>query len=136
MADIVITAANVVSGANAAFSSGTAGESVTAGQPVYVKGSDGKLYKSKNNGTAEEATVAGVALHASSAGQPLKYQTGGAVTIGATVVVGETYVVSATYGGICPVADLTSAKVLSYVGYASTASLLVLTVNPTGVTHG
>lgn len=134
MADLTITAANVLQSTNARVETKyVAGESVTAGQSVYRKASDGRWWKAQNDGTAEEAQFGGIALHAASAGQPLAVQTEGVLTIGGTVAVGTIYAVSATAGGICPVADLSSSAYVSIIGYGQTASLLALAPIITGV---
>lgn len=134
MADLTITAANVVQSTNAKVKTDSvAGESVTAGQAVYKKTSDNRWWKAQNDGTQEEAAVSGITLHAASAGQPLFVQTEGVITIGATVAVGTIYAVSATAGGICPVADLGSSAYVSIIGYGQTASLLALAPIITGV---
>lgn len=135
MADLVITAANVKKGSNATLNHDyVAGESVTAGQPVYKKASDQKLYKTQCDGTAEEASFFGIALHAASLDQPVVAQTSGEITIGATTVAGTVYVVSATAGGIAPNADLVSTNKVTLIGYAKTTAILVISPLVTGVT--
>lgn len=134
MADLTITPANVVKGAGAALdSTKVAGETVTAGKAVYLKSSDNKWWLAQADGTAEEATFGGIALHAASANQPLAVQTSGEITIGATAGVGTVYVVSATAGGIAPLADLVSTNKLSIIGYGKTAALVVIDPKVTGV---
>lgn len=135
MADLVITATSVVPGANANLVSGVAGETLTAGMAVYKKAADGLYYKAKKNGTAAEAVVAGVVVNGGSVNQAVQIQTGGQITIGAALTAGETYIVSATYGGIAPVADV-STHSLSYIGYAISTTVMQLQINPTGITHG
>lgn len=136
MADITQTAASVVKAAPATLNQQyVAGETIAAGMPVYKNASDGKLYKAKCAGTLAEATVFGVALNSVSANQPITVQVAGQITIGATVAVGTVYVSSSTYGGIAPVADLTTGNYLSVIGFASTAGILVLDLNPTGIVH-
>lgn len=133
MADVSITAANVLAGSNTT-SDVVAGETVTAGQVVYQKlSTDSRYYKAQADGTAEEATVAGFALNGAAAGQPLRIQTAGPITIGGTVAVGTPYVVSATAGAICPFADLVSTNKVSYVGNGQTAAILNILRNLTGV---
>lgn len=132
MADLSITATSVVT-TSANQTTGTAGEAVTAGQAIYKKNADGFYYKSQADGSAEEATFAGIALNGAAAGQPLVFQTSGDITIGATVVVGKTYVISATAGGIAPDADLVSTNRKTILGYGKTASVLTIAPVPTGV---
>lgn len=119
MADITITAANVVRTA-ATVESGIAGATVTAGQCVYKDASANNVLKlAQADGTAAEAAAVGVALHAALTGQPLAYATGGTMNIGGTTAKTTTYVVSATAGGVAPQADLTSGQRISVLGYAT-----------------
>lgn len=110
MSDVAITAASVKKGSSANYSSGTAGETITAGMPVYKKASDSKIYKAKANGTTEEADVIGIALNGASVDQPISWNVeDDDFTVGGTVAAGAVYVLSgAAYGGIAPVADITS----------------------------
>ena len=137
MADLTITAANVVKGSGAILEQRyLAGESVTAGMGVYQKSSDSRWWKSQCDGTAEESGVGvlnGIALHASAAGQPLTVQTGGTITIGATTAVGTVYAVSATAGSICPIADVGSGKYVSVIGYGATTTTITMSPIVTGV---
>lgn len=134
MADLTITAANVVKGSGANLNrDGFAGESVTAGQPVYKKSSDQKWWKSQSDGTAAEAEVQGIASHAAAADQPLAVQTGGQMVMGATLTAGQTYYVSNTAGGICPYADLGTGDYVSPVGYAVSTTTLLVQPIATGV---
>jgi hypothetical protein len=121
MADLSVTAASVVN-VTALSAHGTAGETITAGQAVYLKSSDGKLWKAQCDGTAEEGAPIGVALSGGAVGQPITYATKGAMTIGATTVKTTTYVLSAAAGGICPQADLVSTNRIVRVGHATDTS--------------
>ena len=130
MADLSVTAANVAL-ASGSQGVGVAGETITAGMPVYLKASDGRLWKAQCDGTTAEAAVVGIALHASLAGQPLAYAGPGAVmNIGATTAAGVFYYVSAAAGGIAPVADLAGTNKVTAVGYATGTSGSVFTVLP------
>lgn len=125
MADLSVTAANVLVGSGAITESGTAGGTVTAGQPVY-KASNGRILPTD----AGSATVAarqaiGIALNGASDGQPVDYmKMGGEITIGATMVAGVTYYLSGTAGGICPLADVGASEYLSIVGIAKSTTVL------------
>ena len=124
MADLTITAANVVKGTGASISSGTAGGSITAGQSLYIDTANGNVLKpADTDAAALSATAAGIALHASSTGQPIAYLTQGAITIGATLTAGQIYVVSATAGGIAPITDATTGWYVCILGYASSTSV-------------
>lgn len=134
MADLTVTAASVVN-SSGAIQSGTAGETITAGMALYLKASDSKLYKAQCDGTAAEATLVGVSLHAALAGQPLAYAgNGNTINIGATTAK-TPYVVSAAAGAVAPVADLVTGNYISILGIASgTTGVMTLAINNTGVT--
>ena len=133
MADLTITPANVLKGANSAYEVGIAGETILAGQALYLKTADSRLWKAQCDTTDEEATVIGVALHGATAGQPVSYQTSGAMTIGATTVKTTHYVLSAAAGGIAPQADLVGTNRIVFIGYATdTAGAFFVRISRTG----
>ena len=142
MADVVVTAANVVlnSGPSAV---GILGETVTAGQVVYLK-SDGKWWLAQRDGATGlvgfEQAGAGAAgttlpaftgylafaLNGGGAGQPVKVALPGAdVTCGGTVAVGTVYTLSATAGGFTSDASA-STNYNSIVGVGKSTSRLRL----------
>lgn len=134
--DLSITAANVVSGTTPTpqFENGTAGATITAGQVVYKDATTNTYKLADNDGaSAALASVAGIALHGASSGQPLKVQTAGGINVGATLTVGEIYVLSATPGGIAPKADLATGKRVTVLGVATTTSNLMLKSIVSGV---
>lgn len=131
-ADLTITAASVVSSASTT-KDGTAGEAITAGQAVYLKSSDGLLWKAQADGSAAEGAAVGIALNGGAAGQPIKYQYAGDITIGATVAVGILYCVSAAAGGICPSADLASSDYVTLLGIGKTAAIITMGLNAFGI---
>lgn len=110
MADLSITASQVLSGADADFYIGIAGATIVAGKAVYLDSISGKLLLADANGSIDSATARGIALHAASDGQPLKVQIAGSLTLGAGAapVLSTIYIVSGTAGGIAPAADLAS----------------------------
>lgn len=135
MADLSITAANVIAGSDAAIVNGRAGATVTAGQVVYREASTGKYKLADNDSaTAEVKVPAGIALHGAADGQPLAVQTGGDITIGATLTPGSAYVLSSTPGAIAPVADLGTGDYVVQLGLAKTAAVLALRITIPGVT--
>jgi len=133
MADISITAANVVAGSDAVRESGTAGATVTAGQLVYLDTSDMKYKLADSNGASALRVPNGIALNGASNGQPLSIQKGGDITIGGTLTAGVAYYLSDTPGGICPVADLGSGEYPCIVGIAKSTSVLSVNIQPSGV---
>lgn len=136
MADITVTAASVVPVAGFGFLDLTAGASITAGQTVYLDTANSNVAKLADaDASALTATVAGIALHSASSGQPLKVITSGDLNPGATLTAGKIYVQSATAGGIAPAADLTTGWRTSIVGVATTTSNLSLAIKNTGVTN-
>lgn len=134
MADIVITAANVVPGSNATVEHGTFGATITQGIVAYRDAADGK-YKiaDKNSATAAAKVARGIALNAGSDGQPGAIIRSGDVTIGATLVAGTTYVLSDD-GGISPQADATTGDTVVVIGVATSTSVLHVDIQNTGVT--
>lgn len=134
MVDLTITATSVVAGASAKVASRTAGASVTAGQVVYLDSADRKFKLADcDSATAAVRSPAGIALHASASGQPLDVLTEGPITIGATLTPGVAYYLSATAGGICPVADLTTGDYPTILGIATSASVLEVKIQESGV---
>ncbi len=133
MADISITAANVVAGSDAVREAGTAGATVTAGQLVYLDPSDMKYKLADSNGAAALRVPSGIALNGAANNQPLVIQKGGDITIGGTMTAGVAYYLSDTPGGICPVADLGSGEYPCIVGIAKSTSVLSVNIQPSGV---
>lgn len=133
MADLTITAANVAAGAGAKIVHGTAGAAITAGQAVYLDTATG-TYKLADcdSATAAVRSPAGIALHASSSGQPLAIATKGKVTIGAALTAGVAYYLSATPGGICPVADLSTGDYPTIIGIATSTTVLDIQLHESG----
>ena len=132
MADLTITAANVLQSTGSQVRTGTAGATITAGQVVYVDASAANVLKlSDTDASAAAANAVGIALHGASSGQPLDYQVSGNITIGATVAVGEVYVGSGTAGGIAPVADLATADYTTVIGVGITTAIIKM-----GILHG
>lgn len=135
MADLVITAANVVPGAGKQTANGTAGASITAGQPVYLDNTTGTIKPASANTSAATAAVVGIAVNGASANQPVVYQTAGVLALGAVLTTGKVYVASANSGNIAPVADLASGWNTTILGYATSASNLQVNLVVSGVAN-
>jgi hypothetical protein len=133
MADISITAANVVPGSDAVRESGTAGATITAGQLVYLDTSDMKYKLADANGAAALRVPNGIALNGASNGQPLSVQKGGDITIGGTMTAGIPYFLSDTPGGLCPLPDIGTGEYSCIVGIAKSTSVLAVNIQPSGV---
>lgn len=133
MTDLAVTAASVVAGGDD-VTHGTAGTTITAGQTVYKDPTTGKwLLADSNSGTAAARVPGGIALHGASLDQPLAVQKSGPITAGATLTPGVAYYQSGTAGGICPVSDLTTGMYPCIVGIATSASVLDIDIQPSGV---
>lgn len=135
MADISVTAGNVLAGSNAKTKKGTAGATVTAGQPVYEDSSDNfSLKPADANASAAAAKAVGIALHGASDGQPLEYVyedddfTPGATLSLSVAADSGVYVLSGTAGGIAPVGDLASTMYPVILGVAKSTSKMILKI--------
>lgn len=135
MADITVTPASVVSGSGATTADGIAGATLLAGQSIYIDTAASNVLKLFDaNAVAPANAFAGIALHGASTGQPIKYQTSGLITIGATVVAGTVYVGSATPGGIAPAADIVTGWTVNIIGVATTTGIISMRPFSPGVT--
>jgi hypothetical protein len=111
MADLVITAAEVLPGTTCKKAHGTAGATITAGQPLYKDSSDSNHLKLAGAAsTAAIATCVGISMHAALDGQPLAYCESGLLTLGATSAVAEgtRLVLSTTAGKLTGDAPITT----------------------------
>ena len=137
MADLTITAANVLAVAGGSIERGIAGATTTAGQVVYLDAATtGKWQLADSDAagaTARGQGKIGIALNGAANGQPQAVQTDGDITIGATLTPGAEYVLSDEPGGICPRADLATGDYVTIVGVAVSASVLRLRFTYTGV---
>lgn len=130
MADLTITAANVVKGSSSSVKNGVAGATITAGQAVYEDATDSnKLKLADANASSATAACKGIALHAALSGQPIAYIDGGDLGVGTILTAGTIYVLSATAGGIAPAADLTTGWRTTILGVATTTSNLKVNLN-------
>ena len=134
MADLTVTAADVLKGSNAQTKSVTAGASVSQGEPVYQDTDDNNERKPAAAGDTQiKANCEGIALNAAEDGQPLTILTSGDLDPGATLTVGETYVVSTTAGGIAPFGDLSSTNYVTVLGVADAAGNLAVDIQVSGI---
>ena len=134
MADLSITAANVLQGANPNALTGTATVAIAAGQPVYRD--TPTTWALAKNDTAAHAAVAGIALNSAAIGQPVQVQTQGNIVLASgAMVIGQVYVVSNTSGMICPNADLTSGQFVTVLGVCTVAGVLSIRPIVTGVAY-
>ena len=133
MAELAITAADVVKTSTTAISEGIAGATITAGMVLYVDTAAAGVLKPCDADVAASTVCAGIALHAALTGQPIKYATGGDLTLSG-MTVGRIYLVSqTTAGSMCVDADILTGDFVSIVGVASTATNLKIQINNSGV---
>lgn len=135
MADLTITAGNVVAGANAKIEQGFSGGTLAGGKAVYKDTADASKFKlgDCDDASATVRTLYGVALNGASAGQPVAIQTEGDITIGGTVVVGEIYVLSDTAGGIMPEGDLETGDYVAVLGVGISTTQIRMGILNSGV---
>lgn len=131
MADLTITAANVVKYDGAETATETAGEAITAGQTLF-RHTDGKLYKAKDDTVAHAASV-GVALNNAGANQPVTYIKAGDYNPGAVVAIGTFYGVTDTFGGLGPISDRGTGDYVTVIGYATATDKIHVDITKTGV---
>lgn len=128
MAALSVTAAEVLADFAGDIYTGIAGGTLTAGMSVYLDASTNTIKGADADASAAAAAAIGIALHAALAGQPIRVQRSGDITIGATAAMtaGLIYVVGATAGDIAPSADLTAASTwyATVLGVAISASKL------------
>jgi hypothetical protein len=130
MADIVVTAANVVPGAGAKVEHGTRGATINAGQTVVKDPTTNKfVLADANHATAALRRPRGVALNSGSLDQPVAVQYEGPITIGGTVTPGTIYAQSANAGGIAPAADLATGHEVTVLGVGVSATQIALKVH-------
>jgi hypothetical protein len=133
MADLSITANNVVAGSGAKKVTGAAGATITAGQVVYYDTTT-STYKlaDTDSATAAVRSPVGIALNGAAANQPLTVCTSGPVTIGATVAVGDVYYLSGTAGGLAPFADVAAGDYPCIIGICTSTSVLDVKIHEAG----
>lgn len=135
MADLPITAANVVAGANSTTTNGFAGGTITAGQAVYLSAATNKYLPAQAN-NVNTSTVSGISLNNASANQPLQVLTGGNLICGGTPVVGGTYNLGAdNAGAIAPVADITTGSYVVFLGIATSNTNIFVQILNSGTIH-
>lgn len=134
MADLSITAANVVAGANSAQDHGTAGETITAGKAVYKSATTKKwMLADSNSATAAARQAGGIALNGASDGQPITVHKSGDLTVGAVLTAGQAVYLSDTAGGLCPLADVGAGEYVCLIGLAKSTSVLAVDIQFPGV---
>jgi hypothetical protein len=131
MADISITASDVL-GDDSEHETLPAGEVIAAGDTCY-KSANTWLKADADASTTDSAksVVRGMALNSALvAGQKVKVQKKGVVTVGSVLTVGEIYVQSGGAGKICPKGDLAANDWVTVVGVGKTATQLDMKNGP------
>lgn len=138
MADLSITASDVLPVVTTSLTHGIAGLDIGAGYCVYVDSDDSNKVKPARANTAAAAYARGIAINTAYAGQPITYIFNQQVILGSILTQGEIYVVSYTAGGgkICPHSDLTAGQYVTVLGIAVSSTTLNIVINVSGVTHG
>lgn len=133
MADVSITAANVLPGAGAVTENGVAGETITAGQAIYKDATGNWMKADADSATALARDARAIALTGSSLGQPITVQRSGDITIGGTLTGGLPYFLSNTPGGVCLIADVGTGEYYDVIGIAKSATVMKLLFGYSGV---
>lgn len=138
MADLNVTAAQLLPGEDVPREVGVSGEAIAIGDWLYKKASDSRLYKADANGAAAETSdVVGQALSAASAAaQPVVYGRQGTITqgAGAAPVRGTVYVLSPNAGKAMPTADLASGSRVTVLGVGGASNDLKVQIHRSAVT--
>lgn len=111
------------------------GATVAPGQPTYLDVAAAK-HKLATNAAVASAKCSGIAITGGVDGSQGYVAQGGSIElVGTTMAVGTTYYVGATAGDIVPESDLTTGKIVTRLGTASSATVLDLSIQSTGISH-
>src|SRR6185295_6070424 len=124
MAEPSITASAVIEDANGDIVTGIAGGTIAQGQSVYLDAATSTYKLADANASAATAAAVGIALSGASAGQRVRIQRSGTLTVNAVLAAAGVYVVGATPGSIAPVADVTTGWYTTIMGVALTTTTL------------
>jgi hypothetical protein len=133
MADISITASNLIPTDGYSYQDGIAGATIPAGDLAYTSATNGKWLLADNNDTAVKAAVTGIALASAVDTQPQRLMTSGTLAVGSILTVGTVYCLSSNAGKICPYADLDSGDYVTIVGVATAATALKVAIRASGI---
>ena len=131
MAALTITVADIRLTASSVIDRVTAGETVTPMQPCY-KGSGGEYYQSANT-SALLADCKGLFLTHGEDGIEVEIVKKGLIQVGSGILTINTAYCVGAAGEIIPYGDLTSGKFGTFLGWATTTSLLDLQIQASGV---
>jgi hypothetical protein len=112
-----------------------AGGTIAKHDLVYVDTSDSNKVKAADNDAEATAVLYGMALHAASSGEYVLVATNGmTVTVGGGLTAKTEYYASGTAGATAPIADVTSGKYISRIGFATATTALKIDINNSGLT--
>jgi hypothetical protein len=129
MADLTITASNVVAGSNAVIETKLTSGAITAGEVVYLDANDKYNLADTDSATPAVRKPRGIALNSAASGQYMTIIKEGDVTLGSVLTKGSIYVLSGTSGKIAPTADLASGDYTAFLGTALSATVLKLKIH-------
>lgn len=124
MADISITAANVVAGSGAVTETRLAAVAIAAGEVVYLDANSKYNLADTDSATAIVRKPRGIALNSAAAGQPVQIIRSGDVTLGAVLTKAVAYYLSGTPGKLAPIADVAAGDYTAIIGMAISSSVL------------
>lgn len=144
MADLVITAANVVDNQAAFPANGVsvdklhfANTHLTQGMAVYLDPTSVQWKKALGDSSTDSgfgSLNVGIVLNEAYAGQPVTVQTGGPITIGAAVVKGTIYFLSSAGAAGGVTADVPGAgKFVTKLGEAVSTTVINLDIDASGI---
>lgn len=133
MADLSITAADVIKGSQSGDETVVAGATIARGDACYLDSTDSNKAKLCDANAVATSAFKGIALNDAADEQPLTLWTSGNLGVGTVLTIGEVYVVSATAGKIAVIADLLSGEYVTLIGVGSTTSNLQAIFHETGV---
>lgn len=133
MADLTITAANVIAAAGAIKATGTAGATIVAGNIVYLDAADRKYKLADADALPAGVSKAYMALSGAADGQPITVLRTGDVALGSVLTAGSRYYMSGTAGAIAPEADLAFGDAVILLGLAKSATTLAFAPQNPGV---
>lgn len=132
MADLTITAANIIPVAGYLFKDALSAAALTQGQSVYLD-SNNKWALADADASATATGTVGITLsEATAANQPVRAIVSGDLGFGAILTDGQIYVVSTTAGGIAPYSDLGAGDFVTILGVASSTSNLKVHIFASG----
>lgn len=133
MADLTITATQVLATDSTETISGILAVAATAGQMVYRY--DNRFLLADANFSPQAAQEVGLLLNGGGIGQTVQVAVDGDVILGAGAAPGKgtIYVLSATAGGIAPVADLAAGWYRTILGCGDDNNVLVLNISAFGI---